>query len=59
MLKKIWEKLSESMKQLYDWIEQEYFNIINLGTNLAESSYANLEKFSLYCYWNKIKRFKW
>ncbi|CAD8112411.1 unnamed protein product [Paramecium sonneborni] len=43
-MKKIWEELSESIKQVYDWIEQEYFNIINQSTNLAESSYADLEK---------------
>ncbi|CAD8130765.1 unnamed protein product [Paramecium sonneborni] len=42
MLKKIWEELSESIKQVYDSIEQEYFNIINQGTNLAESSYHML-----------------
>ncbi|CAD8208998.1 unnamed protein product [Paramecium pentaurelia] len=47
MMKKIWDELSQSIKQVYDWIEKEnqsYFNIINENTNLAESSYTDLEK---------------
>lgn len=46
-LKKIWEDLSESIKNAYDWIEKEnqsYTNLINENSNLAESSYAVLEK---------------
>ncbi|CAD8116432.1 unnamed protein product [Paramecium primaurelia] len=47
MLKKIWEELSQSIKQIYDWIEQEnksYIDLINKYSNLAESSYTDLEK---------------
>ncbi|CAD8183791.1 unnamed protein product [Paramecium pentaurelia] len=47
MLKKIWEELSQSIKQIYDMIEKEnqsFFNLINENTNLAECSYTDLEK---------------
>ncbi|CAD8167827.1 unnamed protein product [Paramecium pentaurelia] len=47
MLNKIWEELSQSIKQVYDQIEKEnqsYLNLINENTNLAESSYKDLEK---------------
>ncbi|CAD8213690.1 unnamed protein product [Paramecium pentaurelia] len=47
MLKTIWEELSQSIKQIYDWIEQEnksYIDLINKYANLAESSYTDLEK---------------
>ncbi|CAD8163656.1 unnamed protein product [Paramecium pentaurelia] len=47
MLKKILEDLSQSMIEVYNRIEQEYqscLNFINKNTNLAESSYTELEK---------------
>ncbi|CAD8096247.1 unnamed protein product [Paramecium primaurelia] len=47
MLKKILEELSQSIKQVYDQIEKEnqsYLNLINENTNLAESSYTDIEK---------------
>ncbi|CAD8194024.1 unnamed protein product [Paramecium pentaurelia] len=47
MFQKIWEGLSQSIKQVYDLIEKEnqlFYNLINENTNLAESSYADIEK---------------
>ncbi|CAD8175343.1 unnamed protein product [Paramecium pentaurelia] len=47
MMKKIWEELSQSIKQVYDQIEKEnqsYLNLINEDTNLAESSFTDIEK---------------
>ncbi|CAD8170324.1 unnamed protein product [Paramecium pentaurelia] len=47
MMKKIWDELSQSIKQVYDWIEmynQSYLNLINENTNLAGSSYTDIEK---------------
>ncbi|CAD8161747.1 unnamed protein product [Paramecium pentaurelia] len=47
MMKKIWKVLSQSIKYVYDQIEKEnqsYLNLINENTNLAESSYTDIEK---------------
>ncbi|CAD8214927.1 unnamed protein product [Paramecium octaurelia] len=47
MLNKIWEELSESIKSIYSLIEQEnnsYIKLIKENSNLAESSYSDLEK---------------
>ncbi|CAD8092504.1 unnamed protein product [Paramecium primaurelia] len=58
MMKKIWDELSQSIKQVYDWIEKEnqsYFNIINENTNLAESSYTDLEKLLIKAFVEKPK----
>ncbi|CAD8131256.1 unnamed protein product [Paramecium sonneborni] len=46
MMKKIWEESAQSIKKIYDMIEHEnkqYINLIYDNRNLAESSYNNLE----------------
>ncbi|CAD8101505.1 unnamed protein product [Paramecium primaurelia] len=46
IMKEIWEELSQSIKQVYDWIElenQSFANLIKKSTNLAESSYTDLQ----------------
>ncbi|CAD8171768.1 unnamed protein product [Paramecium octaurelia] len=47
MMKKIWEQLSESFKHIYNLIEKKnksYSNLINENTNLAETSFSDLEQ---------------
>ncbi|CAD8090865.1 unnamed protein product [Paramecium sonneborni] len=47
MLKKTQEELSESVKQIFDWIEKEnqlYISLINENTNILETSSAEIEK---------------
>ncbi|CAD8213828.1 unnamed protein product [Paramecium octaurelia] len=47
MIKKIWEELSDSIKYIYDLIEKKYrsySNLFNQYTNIAESSYSDLEQ---------------
>ncbi|CAD8048613.1 unnamed protein product [Paramecium primaurelia] len=47
MMKKILDELSQSIKQVYDQIEkvnQSFLNLINENTNLAGSSYTDIEK---------------
>ncbi|CAD8204853.1 unnamed protein product [Paramecium pentaurelia] len=47
MMKKIWEEFTESIKLIYDLIEQEnksYFDLLKENHNLSESSYSDLEK---------------
>ncbi|CAD8214002.1 unnamed protein product [Paramecium pentaurelia] len=67
MLKKIWEEFSQSIKQVYDWIEMEnqtFIRPINLNVNLAESSYTDLEKLvyivqgTILNKWNADKNFQ-
>ncbi|CAD8117467.1 unnamed protein product [Paramecium primaurelia] len=47
MMKKIWEEFAESIKLIYDLIEQKnksYFDLLKENQNLSESSYSDLEK---------------
>ncbi|CAD8100929.1 unnamed protein product [Paramecium sonneborni] len=47
MMTKIWEDLIPSINQVYDMIEQEntqYINLISNNMNIAKSSYSDLEK---------------
>ncbi|CAD8199877.1 unnamed protein product [Paramecium pentaurelia] len=47
VIQKVWEQLSQSITSIYDIIQnqnQEYLNLLNKNYNLAESSYTNLEE---------------